>query len=137
MNYVLDACALISLLNFEEGWERVQALFDRANSGEIRLYMSAVNFIEVFYEYIRVDGLEEASAILAPISETPLIIIDRIPCAVSQEAARLKAIYKRISIADVIGLATAKDMSAAFVTSDHHEMDAIDANEDIQFLWTR
>ena len=107
MNYVLDACSLIALLDHEEGFEKVKELFDRAHSGELRLYMNIVNLIEVFYHFIRTDDLEKAIEILDPIYQTPLIIIDRIQPSVYQEAARLKAIYKHISIADVIGLATA------------------------------
>jgi predicted nucleic acid-binding protein len=137
MKYILDACALITLINREEGCEKVNELFVRAYYGELELYISVVNMIEVFYEYIRSDGLEKASEILAPTSKTGLKIIDTIPQTVYQEAARLKAIYKRISIADVIGLAAAKDLGAAFVTSDHHEMDIIERTENIKFMWVR
>jgi predicted nucleic acid-binding protein len=136
MNYVLDACALIALIKFEEGWEKVNALFTRAYSGEIMLYVSIVNLIEVFYGFIRSDGLEKASEILAPIYETPLVIIDHIPQVVYQEAARLKAVYKRISVADVIGLATAFDLSGTFVTSDG-EILPIEQQEPIDISWFR
>jgi hypothetical protein len=46
------------------------------------------------------------------------------------EAARLKAVYKRISLADVLdrhycGAVTAKRLSATFVTSGHSEPEYI------------
>jgi len=46
----------------------------------------------------------------------------------------LKASYK-CSLADAIGLATAVEFSGQFVTSDHHELEAVEANEPIRFLW--
>ena len=53
-----------------------------------------------------------------------------------REAARLKATY-RISIADCIGLATASELSGQFVSSDHHELDAVGERENIPFFWFR
>ena len=45
--YLLDACALLALLNqeFGKGFEKVKDLFDRAVNDEITLYMSLVNLI--------------------------------------------------------------------------------------------
>ncbi|GMO13088.1 MAG: hypothetical protein Ta2A_23590 [Treponemataceae bacterium] len=137
MNYVLDACSLIAFIDIEDGHKIVKKLFDRAEAGEVMLYMSIVNLIEVFYHFIRVDGIEVASKIIVAVSKTPLTVVDRISQPVYQEAARLKAVYKRISIADVIGLATAKNLSATFVTGDHHEMDKLEQKENYQFLWVR
>jgi hypothetical protein len=50
------------------------------------------------------------------------------------EAARLKSSYK-CAIADAIGLAAAKELSATFVTSDHSELEAVEKSEQIPFLW--
>jgi predicted nucleic acid-binding protein len=50
------------------------------------------------------------------------------------QSSRLKASYK-CSLADTIGLATAIELSGHFVTSDHHELEAIDKNESISFIW--
>jgi predicted nucleic acid-binding protein len=40
-----------------------------------------------------------------------------------------------MSLADSIGLATAKDLGAIFVTSDHSELEAVEQHEPISFLW--
>jgi predicted nucleic acid-binding protein len=53
---------------------------------------------------------------------------------IDNEAACLKSLYK-MSLADAIGLATAKEFSATFVTSDHSELEAVEKGEQIPFLW--
>jgi predicted nucleic acid-binding protein len=53
------------------------------------------------------------------------------------EAARVKAFYKHVSLADAMGLATAFCTGGIFVTSDHHELDIVNAREAVRFLWIR
>ncbi|GHU67555.1 hypothetical protein FACS189447_09820 [Spirochaetia bacterium] len=65
MTYVLDACALIALLDDEEGKDKVDELFTRAKTGEIVLCISIINMLEVYYGFIRDDGLECADKIPA------------------------------------------------------------------------
>jgi PIN domain nuclease of toxin-antitoxin system len=75
MTYVFDACALIALLKGEEGKDKINALFQQAYTGEITLAMSTVNLLEVYYGFIRDEGLDEAARLLAPVYNTPLTII--------------------------------------------------------------
>jgi predicted nucleic acid-binding protein len=135
-NYVLDACALLALFNKEEGGDKVNKLFKQAKSGEITLYMSVVNLIEVFYGIIRDEGLEKATEIQKKIDASPLEIVDTITPQIYHRASLLKGTNK-MSIADAIGIATAESLDAAFVTSDHHELDAVEAKEAIDFCWIR
>jgi predicted nucleic acid-binding protein len=137
MTYVLDACALLALLKREVGADIVDALFQRALIGEDILFMSIVNLLEVFYGLIGDVGIERATAMMAPLDDTPLTIIDKISPPVYQRAARLKGTYRRVSLADCVGLATAADFSATFVTSDHHEIKAIEQREALSILWFR
>jgi predicted nucleic acid-binding protein len=136
MNYVLDACALLALFNGEQGDAVVDDLLIRADEDEIKLYMSIVQLIEVYYDRIRVVGSEMAAEILESILNYPITIIDNISTPVFHEASRLKAANK-MSIADAIGIATAESLDAAFVTSDHHELDAVEAKEALDFYWIR
>jgi predicted nucleic acid-binding protein len=110
VNYTLDACALIAFLNGEPGREIVADLLKKAADKEITIYMSAVNLVEVFYGYIRDLGISESQ---------PLVI---------SAASRFKGTYK-ISIADAFRLAAAAGLSATFVTSDHHELEAVENSE--------
>ncbi|GMO66374.1 MAG: hypothetical protein Ta2A_14560 [Treponemataceae bacterium] len=136
MIYVLDACALIALLNGEAGNEKIDELFVKAQAGKITLVMSIINLLEVYYGYVRDESRQKAIDILAPLYETRLKIVDRISPFVYDEAARLKAVY-RCSLADAIGIATAAEISGQFVTSDHHELETIAEQEAARFFWFR
>ena len=71
MNYIFDACALITYLNDESGSNIVDNLFRKAVEGEIDIYMSIVNLIEVHYANIRNLGQEKATVILDNIIASP------------------------------------------------------------------
>jgi len=58
-------------------------------------------------------------------------------CYGFNEAARLKGIYHRISLADAVGVATTIDLSGVFVTADHHELETVTNKETLNFLWFR
>jgi predicted nucleic acid-binding protein len=134
LKYILDACALITLFKTEPGEEIVRALIKQAETGEAVVSMSIVNLIEVHYGFINDLGREKAVAILERISRMPVTIIETISTPVFHEASRLKSSYK-CSLADAIGLAIAADLSAAFVTSDHSELETVEQHEAIPFLW--
>jgi predicted nucleic acid-binding protein len=136
MNYVLDACALIALLKREDGWDLVNALFNQARTGEITLYMHIINLLEVIYGFRRDKGTAYAVNILKNVHASPIRIIDTVSQPVFDEAARLKGTNK-MSIADAIGIAIAESLNAAFVTSDHHELDAVQVKEDLDIYWFR
>jgi predicted nucleic acid-binding protein len=135
MTYVLDACALIALLDDENGKNKIDELFIRAKAGEITLYMSIINMLEVYYGYIRADGMEHANEILAPIGETPLQIIEFVSQPIYKEAARLKGNYK-MSLADAVGLATAIKLKGVFVTADG-ELAEPENREHAPIFWFR
>jgi predicted nucleic acid-binding protein len=133
---MLDACALITILKEEEGADIVDDLLNRAMTGEIIVSMSIINFLEVFYGYVRVLGFEQAQALIEPFISSPIKIIRTISWQDFYEAARFKTSYK-MSLADAIFLATASSASATAVTSDRHELEAVKQGEDMQFLWVR
>jgi predicted nucleic acid-binding protein len=72
--------------------------------------------------------------ILQDIQALPLTIVHEISDDAALEAARLKFRYS-IALADVFGLALARELGASFVTSDHSEMEQIEAAEPIAFHW--
>ena len=134
MVYVLDACALISYLNNEPGSDIVEDLLKKVVDGTIEIYMNIINLVEVHYANIRTLGSDQAAIILENILAAPIQIVSIVSDTVFQHSSRLKANYK-CSIADAIGLATAIELSGKFVTSDHHELEAVEENESIPFLW--
>ncbi|MDQ1329539.1 MAG: hypothetical protein QG641_2830 [Candidatus Poribacteria bacterium] len=134
--FVLDACALIAILNDEDGANKVDHVIQKAESKECLIYMNKLNLLEVYYIICRKVGIKKADETLFDLLNTPLIIVDKLEDDVFKEAGRLKTKYK-ISLADSIALAEAKVRNAILVTADHHEFDPIDKDGEINFCWIR
>jgi len=99
--------------------------------------MNAANLIEVYYDRIRVVGIEQADAVIRKIYDTfPISIIETLNPTIVREAARLKALGK-MSFADTILVATARYSGATIVTCDHIELEPVERQGHIPFLWIR
>ena len=134
--YVLDACALVALLQDEPGADKVADVINTANSAEAEIVMHKVNLLEVYYDAYRSRGKEQADLMLTRFKKFPVEINSEITDKIFSEAGRLKALY-RISLADSIALAQAIVTGGELLTSDHHEFDALDGKENIRFGWIR
>jgi len=134
--YLLDACALIAYINDEDGADVVDALLTQASNDVVTIAMSMVNVLEVYYGVFRDFGHDEAEEILNEILSLPIKIISELSIDALREAGRLKARYK-MSLADSVALGIALVSGYFIATADHHEMDPIEQNESIQFLWIR
>ena len=53
------------------------------------------------------------------------------------EAGRIKSDFRRLSLADSVALAEASVCNGILVTADHHEMDKLDKQGVVRFLWIR
>jgi predicted nucleic acid-binding protein len=133
-NHVLDACALLTFLNDEDGAETMEEIFQKAEDGQIALYVSIINLLEVYYDRLRTSKNDKIDEFFEFIRVMPITVINSISDFVYHEAARLKA-FNAISLADAIGLASAKELSAQFVSSDHSELEIIEQQESISFRW--
>ena len=102
--YVLDACALIALLQEEQGADMVAATINAANYGDAKIIMNKINLLEVYYDAYRSRGKEQADLMLAEFKKLPVDIVSEITDVIFYEAGRLKALYK-ISLADSFALA--------------------------------
>ena len=134
--YVLDACAIVALFNDEIGADVVDNLLVDAADGICSLTMNKYNLLEVYYGYLREDGEVFAEQQLANIKAACIQISDILTDDLFRHAAKLKANYK-ISLADSIAVAQAVVDNAIIVTSDHHELDAVDRDGKVKFLWIR
>jgi uncharacterized protein with PIN domain len=131
--YLLDACALIALLNDELGAQRVEAIL----SGDTLVYMSAINTLEVAYDAVRRSkNNEAASTILQVVSDANIEILWSLTETEWLAAARWKA-RGRLSLADAIALAIAETRKFKLVSADHHELDPLEAEGLIQVEWLR
>ncbi len=133
--YVLDACALIALLNREAGADKVVAAYKEAESGDAQILINRINLLEVYYGFYHGKGKEYAEKVMDSI-EHSIVSISEFDKEIFPVAGRLKASY-RISLADSIALAQAIVSGGELLTADHHEFDAIEGKEDVQFRWIR
>ena len=120
--HVFDACAVVALLQGEEGASVVSGLL----LGEShRCLVHAINVCEIYYDLFRRDGEEIADGVREVLEGYGLEIVEDLSFSLWKTAGRLKGTWKRISLADCFALALALETSATLVTSDHHEMDSL------------
>ncbi len=131
--YLLDACALIALLNDESGAQRVETIL----SGDAPVYMSAINALEVAYDAVRrSQDNDAADMILRVVTDADVEILWSLTKHEWLAAARWKA-RGRLSLADAVALAIAEIRDLKLVSADHHELDPIEAEGLIQVEWLR
>jgi len=133
--FVLDACALLAVSRNEKGAEVVISAYNKASIGEAKLFLNRVNLLEVYYDFYRYKGKDYADNFVKTVkqSEVQICEFDEV---IFTHAGRLKATYK-ISLADSIALAQAIVSRGSLLTCDHHEFDAIEGKEPLEFHWIR
>lgn len=89
---VLDASAILVLFHDSRGAETVQQLIISALRGETQLFMSVINWGEVYYSTWRASVEAVAEILLAKFSRLPIEIEDATWTATKQ-AAEYKANY--------------------------------------------
>ncbi len=114
--YVLDASAVLDLLENGPGAERVEQILVGAQAHPNTVLISVMNWGEVFYNVWQHHGEEAARKAMADISRLPLEVIP-----VEQEqalkAGEIKALHK-LSFVDCIAGALAELRNSILVTAD-------------------
>ena len=134
--YVLDACAVIAFFNDEVGSDAVEDLLDKAVAGHVTLSMGKVNLTEVYYGLLREYGSAKADAFIDEIESMPIQIINDISDDLMQKASHIKVSYKA-SLADSFAVGLSILLGGSLVTADHHELDAVEKGEAVEFTWIR
>ncbi len=115
---VLDSWALIAFFEDEPAADAVEELIHRAAQQKHRLYLSVINWAEVYYTMERAGGRVVAEQTAAQIATLPIEIVG---VADDLKIARQAAIYKashKMSLADAFAAALAKEKKAELVTGD-------------------
>jgi predicted nucleic acid-binding protein len=114
--YVLDANAVLDLIEAGPGSRKVERLLQSALQRQSSLLISVLNWGEVFYLLWQRRGEETARRTLASLSRLPLRIV---PVDLSQalKAGEMKAVHK-IPYVDCVAAALAVLQQATLVTSD-------------------
>lgn len=122
MIYVFDANALIALARDEPGADVIQSyLAATAHT----CFAHAVNLCEVLYDGLRRGSPDEAFAALEELYDLGIVLNNDMDEAFWHEAAKLKATYRRVSLADCFALTLSLRLGGTLVTSDHHELDPL------------
>jgi predicted nucleic acid-binding protein len=114
--YVLDANALLDLVEAGPGFQKVEHLFQTAIQQHSSILISVLNWGEVFYLLWQRRGEETARRTMAVLSRLPLEIVS-VDIAQAMNAGELKAVHK-IPYVDGIAAALAVLQQATLVTSD-------------------
>jgi PIN domain nuclease of toxin-antitoxin system len=141
MTFVLDACAIIAVLNAEEGADKVMDVLERAEAGAVSVLMHRANLLEVYYDRWKALDADVAQATLRKIHASPITIVqpvatDLLSDAFLHEAARFKVVYG-MPLGDCFLCATASVSKGTIVTSDHTDLDPVEEAEQFPFLWIR
>ena len=115
--YVLDASALVVLIENRSGASRVGQLVREADRLNVPLMASVVNWGEVFYLSWTRSGEETARKALNYLSLLPINIVP-VDSAQALKAAELRALH-RVSYVDCLAAALSSIHQATLVTSDH------------------
>jgi uncharacterized protein with PIN domain len=119
---VFDACALIALLEDEPGADVVEELLQEPAH---RCLIHAVSACEVYYDLHRRGNSEDAESLEVLLTELGLQLIELVPANLWRIAGKIKAEWRRVSLADCFALAVAIQEEGSLVTSDHHELDSL------------
>jgi uncharacterized protein with PIN domain len=120
--FVLDACAVVAFLEDEPGAEIVEALL---LDGDHRCVIHGINACEVYYDLYRRTGEERANKLAKVLADHGVAVEESLSAGLWQAAGKIKAEWRRVSLADCVALALAIRDGGTLVTSDHHELDRI------------
>ena len=129
-SYVLDASAVLDLLENGPGAVRVEQILAEADKLENAVAMSVLNWGEVFYNVWQHHGEEVAHSAIAELSRLPIEIVP-----VDQEqalkAGEIKALHK-LSFVDCVAGSLAELRNSTLVTADR---DFQKVGRRIRVLW--
>ena len=114
--YVFDSYALIAYSREEKGAEAVAEIIDDGLHEKVELYLSVINWGEIYYITLRNFDLKRADLFKETIARYPIIIVEANK-ELTLQAAQYKA-YHKISYADAFAAALAKMKKAQLVTGD-------------------
>jgi predicted nucleic acid-binding protein len=128
---VLDASALMTFFEDRPGAQKVEDLIRLGVEGKRHLYMSVVNWGEVYYSTWRTKGPGVARKIIEDIAQLPLEIVDA-DLDLTRLAAELRAQHK-LPYSDCFAAALASSRKASLATSDK---DFSHVEKILDILWT-
>jgi ribonuclease VapC len=127
---VLDSYSLLAYIEGEAGAETMIEIFRVARDSGRSLFLSVVNWGEVYYITMREAGHERADEVAHLISTLPIQIVPA-DLDLTRQAAELKSKH-RMSYADCFAAALARQRKAELVTGDR---DFRQVEGEVKILW--
>ena len=127
---VLDSYSLLAYIEGEAGAEQMIEIFRVARDSGRSLFLSVVNWGEVYYITMREAGHERADEVAHLISTLPIQIVPA-DLDLTRQAAELKSKHK-MSYADCFAVALAKQRKAELVTGDKEFREV---EKEVKILW--
>ena len=121
MIYVLDACAILSLVKNEDGAEVVREALESADNS---CFAHSVNLCEVYYDCLRCYGNDPTEKLLTNLIDAGVSIRSDMDVEFWKAAGNLKA-RGRISLADCFAVTLCIREDAVLLTSDRHEFEPL------------
>jgi PIN domain nuclease of toxin-antitoxin system len=118
---VIDASALIAFLRDEPGADVVENVL----SAPEKRYAHALNLCEVYYDFFRASNQDAAEAAIADLLGLGIEERTEMDSEFWKDVGGLKAVHRRVSLADCCALALARRLGARLVTADRHEFEPI------------
>lgn len=119
---VVDASAMIAFLRDEPGAIVVEGLLlDPANTN----FAHGVNLCEVYYDFRRAESEAVAQDALDALAELGITGREDMDPLFWQDAGRIKADHRHVSLADCFCIALARRLDADMVTGEHREIDPL------------
>lgn len=115
-NYVFDASALFAFLQGKPGAKKVSEMLKEAMHGRAAIFMSAVNYGEVYGGILREHGLQRARATISAVHPLPINLVDA-TAQRATEGAEVQVKYKLYYL-DSFVAALALEQKGTLVTSD-------------------
>ena len=128
--YVFDSFALLAYFEGEESGKAVIPIIESAHEGKSEIYLSVINWGEVYYISLREGGSNRAELYRTTISKYPINIV-YVNEELTLTAAKLKA-NNKMSYADAFAAGLADFEKAILVTGDK-EFEPLEKN--IKIMW--
>ena len=113
---------MIAYLRGEPGADVVSGhLLEPAN----QCVAHAINMCEVYYDFYRTGGGLAADEAVRDLKAVGIRIRDNLSPSFWQAAGELKALQRRISLADCFAVTLARTLGGTVLTCDHHEFDPL------------
>jgi ribonuclease VapC len=114
----------------EQGAEKVAKILKDALNDKAEIYMSVINWGEIYYIVLREQGKSTATLYLQTIGRYPIKVID-VDSELTLQAAEIKA-FNKISYADAFAAALSAKHKAGLVTGDK-EFSSIE--KQVKIIW--